>query len=69
MSSPVLELPSNPNEDAGPRILGATLTTTCLAITFVATRVYVRKVMIRAIGWDDLVMLLAMALVSGARSL
>lgn len=63
MSSTMPPLPSNPREDAGPRILGATLTTTCMAIVVVLTRFYVRRFMIRAIGWDDVVMLSALLLV------
>lgn len=53
-----------PNEDQGPVILGATLTVTIAALMTMATRLYVRLHMIRNVGWDDYVMILAMLLVS-----
>ncbi|PSN70207.1 hypothetical protein BS50DRAFT_308404 [Corynespora cassiicola Philippines] len=51
-----------PVEDAGPLILGATLTVTGLALITMVTRLYVRLKMIRNVGWDDYVMSFAMAL-------
>lgn len=56
-------IPSNPADDAGPRILGATIATTGVAILTVAARCYVRNFTIRNIGWDDYAMLLASTLV------
>ena len=41
-----------PVEDAGPLILGATLTVTSLALITMVTRLYVRLKMIRNVGWD-----------------
>ena len=52
------------NEDQGPIILGATLTVTIAALITIATRLYVRLLMIRNVGWDDYVMISAMLLVS-----
>lgn len=59
-------LPSNPAENAGPEILGATLATTCLAFLTVVGRFYVRSFVVKALGWDDLFMGLAMAVVSNS---
>lgn len=53
-----------PDEDQGPVILGATLTVTIAALMTMVTRLYVRLVMIRNVGWDDYVMITAMLLVS-----
>jgi hypothetical protein len=65
MSTPDLPpLPSNPNEDAGPEILGAVLSTTSLAVLVLFARFYVRVFMVRALGWDDYTMGLAGLLVS-----
>ena len=50
------------NEDQGPVILGATLTVTIAALITIATRLYVRLLMIRNVGWDDYVMISAMLL-------
>jgi len=69
MSTQTPALPSNPSANAGTRILGATIVTTCIATIAVAMRFYVRGLMIRAIGRDDYVMLLALALVSLGASL
>ncbi|KAK3325056.1 hypothetical protein B0H66DRAFT_547317 [Apodospora peruviana] len=55
-------LPSNPDEDDGPRILAATITVTAAALISLCTRLYVRLVMIRNHGWDDAIMTLAMLL-------
>lgn len=57
-------LPSNPDENAGPEILGATLSTTSLAFLTVIARFYVRGFIVKALGWDDYFMALAMAVVS-----
>ncbi|KAK4206335.1 hypothetical protein QBC37DRAFT_329044 [Rhypophila decipiens] len=56
-------LPSNPAEDDGPRILGATLAITTLALIAYLTRMYVRLIMVRNVGLDDYFMSLAIALV------
>ncbi|KAK0621023.1 hypothetical protein B0T14DRAFT_432492 [Immersiella caudata] len=55
-------LPSNPAEDDGPRILGATLAITILALITYSTRLYVRLVMVRNVGLDDYFMSFAMAM-------
>jgi hypothetical protein len=49
-----LQMPaiSNPDENAGPRILGAVATVTALAFILVIKRFYVRIVMIHNVGWD-----------------
>lgn len=64
MSGANLPVPVGPAGTAGPRILGATLTTTCLAMIFGFARLYVRRFIIRALGWDDLAITLALAVVS-----
>ncbi|KAM7190440.1 hypothetical protein V8F20_009723 [Naviculisporaceae sp. PSN 640] len=56
-------LPSNPAEDDGPRILGATLAITILALITYLTRMYVRLVIVRNVGLDDCFMTLAIGLV------
>ncbi|KAK0656990.1 hypothetical protein B0T16DRAFT_400662 [Cercophora newfieldiana] len=53
-------LPSNPGENDGPRILGATLAITILALITYLTRMYVRLVMVRNVGLDDYFMSFAM---------
>lgn len=53
-----------PFEDQGPVVLGATLTVTIAALITMATRLFVRVHMIRNVGWDDYVMIVAMVLVS-----
>ncbi|KAK7218014.1 hypothetical protein V2G26_006017 [Clonostachys chloroleuca] len=55
-----LQMPaiSNPDENAGPRILGAVATVTALAFILVIKRFYVRIVMIHNVGWDDALMAL-----------
>ncbi|KAB5578896.1 hypothetical protein GE09DRAFT_563600 [Coniochaeta sp. 2T2.1] len=62
-----MPLVSNPAEDDGPRILGATLTVTIVALITVATRLYVRFGMIRNFGWDDGLMTFAMLLSASAQ--
>lgn len=57
-------LPSNPDENAGPQIFGAVLATTILAFVVAMPRFYVRAFMVKALGWDDLFMAIALALVS-----
>ncbi|ETN37705.1 uncharacterized protein HMPREF1541_07328 [Cyphellophora europaea CBS 101466] len=54
-------LPSNPDENAGPHILGATLSTTCLAFVTVLARFYVRGFVVKNMGFDDYFMALAMS--------
>ncbi|KAF2852350.1 hypothetical protein T440DRAFT_526926 [Plenodomus tracheiphilus IPT5] len=51
-----------PDEQQGPVILGATLTVTLAALITMITRLYVRVKVIRNVGWDDYVMVSAMAL-------
>jgi hypothetical protein len=69
MSSPDIPsdlppLPSNPDENEGAHVLGAVLSTTCLAFVILVARIYVRGFMVKALGLDDFFMGLAMALVS-----
>ena len=45
-------LPSNPAENDGPRILGATLAVTGLALITYMARMHVRLVMVRNVGLD-----------------
>ncbi|KAK3381238.1 hypothetical protein B0H63DRAFT_198040 [Podospora didyma] len=54
---------SIPWENDGPRILGATIAITSLALITYSARMWVRLVMVRNIGWDDSIMTFAMALV------
>ncbi|KAI4916638.1 uncharacterized protein J4E92_009142 [Alternaria infectoria] len=54
--------PMRPYEDQGPTILASTLTVTVVAVLTTIARFYVRVKMIRNVGWDDYVMLLAMTL-------
>ncbi|KAB2110258.1 hypothetical protein AG0111_0g1264 [Alternaria gaisen] len=54
--------PMRPYENEGPTILGTTLTVTIVAVLTTIARFYVRIRMIRNVGWDDYVMLLAMML-------
>ncbi|KAK4125698.1 hypothetical protein N657DRAFT_678768 [Parathielavia appendiculata] len=64
MSSPGgLPLPSNPDENDGPRILGATLAITSLALITYGARMGVRLIAVRNVGLDDYFMSFAMALV------
>jgi len=55
-------LPSNPAENAAPRIIGATMTVTMLAFITYSARMYARIFMVRNVGLDDYFMSLAMAL-------
>ncbi|AEO68526.1 uncharacterized protein THITE_2049451 [Thermothielavioides terrestris NRRL 8126] len=56
-------LPSNPNDNDGPRILGATLAITSLALITYVARMYVRLFVVHNVGLDDYFMTLAVALV------
>lgn len=51
-SSTIPALPSNPNDNDGPKILGITIAVTGLALLVVLLRLYVRGAMVRAMGWD-----------------
>jgi len=44
--------PGKSIEDEGPKILGATLTVTIIALLTFVTRMYVRIKLIRNVGWD-----------------
>jgi len=53
MSSPGgPHLPSNPDENAGPRILGATFAITALALITYIARMCVRLIVVRNAGLD-----------------
>jgi len=57
-------LPSNPAEDAGPRIIGATMAITVVAFLTYASRMYSRVILVRGgVGLDDYFMTLAIAMV------
>lgn len=59
-SAPMFPPPVNPNDlGRGPMIVGLTWTFTILAMTAVALRIYVRKTVTKALGWDDWIMLVA----------
>ncbi|KAI1342837.1 hypothetical protein F5Y15DRAFT_270203 [Xylariaceae sp. FL0016] len=64
MAAPGTEiaLPSNPDQNEGPYVLGATISVTAIALITVVLRLYVRFGMLRSFGWDDAFMTLAMAL-------
>ncbi|KAK1753628.1 hypothetical protein QBC47DRAFT_415403 [Echria macrotheca] len=64
MSTPgdIPPLPSNPADDAGSRILAATMTVAVAAFITYITRMYTRFVVVRSAGLDDCFMTLAMAL-------
>lgn len=47
-----MESPAYPDENEGPRILGATLAATVLALLTLLVRLYVRVKVLRAVGWD-----------------
>ncbi|EXK27053.1 hypothetical protein FOMG_16491 [Fusarium oxysporum f. sp. melonis 26406] len=59
MNAPIL---SNPNGDATPDILAATVLIVCLATITVLARLYVRLLVIRNTGWDDWLMVVSIAL-------
>ncbi|KPI34996.1 uncharacterized protein AB675_11957 [Cyphellophora attinorum] len=61
-------LPSNADENASGHIIGATVAVSVLALLVTVTRFYVRGFIVRAVGWDDWLMALAMLLVSGLLS-
>ncbi|KAI2780124.1 hypothetical protein F4815DRAFT_471263 [Daldinia loculata] len=64
MSAAILPLPGadQPDENRGPQIAGAVVSTTLAALVVFCARMYVRLRMIRSIGIDDYVMLAAMLL-------
>ncbi len=49
-----------PDENHGPAILASCATVTVLALTAVVTRMWVRVIMIRSVGWDDYFIIAAM---------
>ncbi|KAE8444231.1 hypothetical protein EG329_000731 [Mollisiaceae sp. DMI_Dod_QoI] len=51
-----------PDLDYGPKLLAATLVVTCAAFIAVLARMWVRKVIIQSVGWDDYVICAAMLL-------
>ncbi|KAK1826993.1 hypothetical protein QBC39DRAFT_437530 [Podospora conica] len=59
---PMPPLPSNPAENAGPRIVAATMIVTMAAFITYLARMYVRVGMVRNAGLDDYFMTLAIAL-------
>ncbi|KAF2691728.1 hypothetical protein K458DRAFT_286821 [Lentithecium fluviatile CBS 122367] len=59
MSAPII---SYPKENEGPKVLGATLAITIVALITMIARLYVRLRMIRNVGWDDYFMCMAMLL-------
>lgn len=57
-----LEPPPGGDHNKGPAFLAVSLTTTIVALTFVGLRIYVRTRIVRALGWDDWTIVLAMIL-------
>ncbi|PVI03374.1 hypothetical protein DM02DRAFT_612305 [Periconia macrospinosa] len=55
-------MPHHPYENEGPRILGATMTVTVLAMITMIARLFVRLRIIQNVGWDDYMMIFAMTL-------
>ena len=55
-------------ENAGPTILAVTLTVAIIALVTLVVRLYVRTKMIRNVGWDDYVMIIAMLIVRAPQS-
>ncbi|RDL37585.1 uncharacterized protein BP5553_05018 [Venustampulla echinocandica] len=51
-----------PDINHGPRLFAATAVVTIFALVAVCTRLWVRKVMIKSVGWDDVFMVAAMIL-------
>lgn len=49
-----------PDIDRGPRLFAVTAVVTILALVAVLTRIWVRRFIIKSVGWDDLFMLAAM---------
>ncbi|KAI1808721.1 hypothetical protein F4811DRAFT_500483 [Daldinia bambusicola] len=64
MSAAILPLPGagQPDENRGPQIAGAVVSTTLAALIVVCARMYVRLRMIRSMGIDDYIMLASMVL-------
>ncbi|KAI8960345.1 hypothetical protein F5Y11DRAFT_330303 [Daldinia sp. FL1419] len=64
MSAPLLPLPGadQPDENRGPQIAGAVVSTTIAALIVVCARMFVRLRMIRSMGTDDYVMIVGMLL-------
>lgn len=52
--------PPDGDLDKGPIFLTVTLITATIALVVVGLRVYVRTKIIRAVGWDDWMIILAM---------
>ncbi|CAI6335951.1 unnamed protein product [Periconia digitata] len=68
MASPGVMV-QHPNENEGPRILGATLTVTILAFVTMLSRLCVRIKIIHNVGWDDYMMIFATVLVVAGQCL
>ncbi|KAI1136431.1 hypothetical protein F5Y05DRAFT_108158 [Hypoxylon sp. FL0543] len=62
MSTTFLPGADQPDENKGPHIVGAVISTTLAALVIVCARIYVRLRMVRSFGTDDYVMLAAMLL-------
>ncbi|KAI5863698.1 hypothetical protein GGS23DRAFT_565004 [Durotheca rogersii] len=62
MSATFLPGADQPDESQGPRILGAVLSLTSAALVVVCARFYVRMRMVRMVGVDDYIILVAMIL-------
>jgi hypothetical protein len=63
MSAATPQLPSNPAEDQGPELKRLTIAMCVIATLFIAVRLNVRAFVVKAIGWDDYVMLASGAMV------
>lgn len=59
-SMPVVPGATSPDDDKGPSILSAAAAMTTLAALVVCLRMYVRMRIVRSVGMDDSVMLIAL---------
>lgn len=62
-TSSIPALPSNPSEDEGPKVIAITVCFNILSTVLIALRMYVRRFIRGALGWDDLLMVIAMVAV------
>ena len=53
MATVIPQLLSNPAEDQGPELKKLTIALCVVSTLFVAVRLFVRSFVVKAIGWDD----------------
>ena len=58
--------PPVPDQNRGPGFLAEVVITTVAALVTVALRFYVRTHVVRALGWDDWIILLSMVIIEEA---